>query len=168
MLPRLGKKRKSVSIGFSNRGCKMEVAGGLKALVPLEAQKRERYGLTSEWRCESRSIFGGLVMGAYGDKRKHWMEEDLRSRGGFLKMHIPEACLSGDEWDEDVGAKSLRRQARMGMSTFWLLRWPWKPAALISCCRKHNWLMASVAVLLEIPPHPWWRHASQRRFLIND
>lgn len=49
----------------------MEVAGGLKALVPLEAQKRERYGLTSEWRCESRSIFGGLVMGAYGDKRKH-------------------------------------------------------------------------------------------------
>ena len=50
MLPRLGKKRKSVSIGFSNRGCKMEVAGGLKALVPLEEQKRERCGLTSEWR----------------------------------------------------------------------------------------------------------------------
>ena len=29
--------------------------------------------------------------------RKHCLEEDLRSRGGFLKMHIPEACLSGDE-----------------------------------------------------------------------
>jgi len=50
MLLRLGKKRKSVFIGFSNRGCKMEVAGGLKALVPLEEQKRERCGLTSEWR----------------------------------------------------------------------------------------------------------------------
>jgi len=36
-------------------------------------------------------------MGVHADKRKHCLEEDLRSRGGFLKMHIPEACLSVDE-----------------------------------------------------------------------
>lgn len=73
--------------------------------MPWEEQKR---GMKSEGRRESRSTFGGQLcrkLDVYGDKRKHYLEEDLRSREGFLKMQLPKACLSRDGWDEDVGAK---------------------------------------------------------------
>lgn len=57
----------------------------------------------------------------YGDERKHYLEDGLRAREGFLKVQRPKTWLSTDGQVEDVGAKSsfcLRRQEGMDPFTF--------------------------------------------------